>query len=271
MKFIEGSVLDLNLLRNLVADKDLIFHLAARGMIASSKDPYMDLDVNIKGTLNVVESALEKAKRLKRVIYTSTSSVYGNARFLPTNEDDNVDFLNFYSVSKFAGEGYCKVYYELYDLPVTIVRYSNIYGYHQVPEHQPGVVGQFIARALSGKPLIIHGNGEQTRDFTFVEDAVEATILAGLNPKAIGRTYNVATGRETTINQLANIILEKADSSSAMVYVEERDIDNIRRRVLDIAGMRRDLKFVPKHTLEQGIEKTIEWFKKFYLPKLEGR
>lgn len=262
IEFIEGSVLDLPLLKEAVAGKDIVFHLAARNMIASTNGPEMDLEVNARGTLNVL-TACQQSGSIQKVIYTSTSSVYGNPRYLPINEDDSPKFLNFYSVSKFTGEGYCNVFYELHDLPTAVVRYSNVYGWYQTPQNPYcGVIGKFIEWALKSEPILIHGDGEQTRDFTFVEDAVEATIAVALSPRSIGHTYNIGTGRETRINDLARTVLKVVGSDSPIKRIENRHIDNIRRRVLNVELLRRDVKYVPRYTLEQGIEQTVQWFRK---------
>ena len=259
--FIRASILDYPLLKEAIAGKDIVFHLSARNVILSSKNPEMDLEVNARGTLNVLKACQEE-NTIQKIVYTSTSSVYGNPRYMPISEDDNVSFLNFYSVSKFAGEGYCNVFYELYGLPIVVVRYSNIYGYYQTLSNPYcGVIGRFIPWALKNEPILIHGDGEQTRDFTFVEDAVEATIAVALSPRSTGRTYNIGTGRETSINRLARTILDTTKSNSPIEYVRSRDIDNIRRRVMNIEQLRRDMKYTPRHTLEQGIDKTVNWFR----------
>jgi UDP-glucose 4-epimerase len=261
IEFIEASTVNYPILREAIIDKDIVFHLAARNIIASTEAPEMDLEVNTRGTLNIL-TACREVGSIQKIVYTSTSSVYGNPRYVPINEDDPVTFLNFYSVSKFAGEGYCNVFYELFDLPTVVVRYSNVYGFHQIPESPYcGVIGKFIMWALRNEPILIHGDGEQTRDFTFVEDAVEATITAALNPKSTGRTYNIGTGREVSVNELARMVVDIAGSSSIIQSVENRHVDNIRRRVLNVERLRRDLKYVPRYTLERGIERTIQWFK----------
>ena len=261
IEFIEASVLDYELLKKVVQNKDLVFHLAARNIIISSQDPVMDLEVNAKGTLNVLK-ACQQSGYLQKIVYASTSSIYGTASCLPINENDQVNFLSFYSVSKFAGEGYCNVFYELYGLPVAIIRYSNVYGYHQTPSNPYcGVIGKFIEWALKNEPLLIHGDGKQTRDFTFVEDAVNATIDTALSARSTGGIYNIGTGCETTINQLAQHIIQSSGSTSAIKHIDRRDIDNIRRRVLDIEQLRHDIRYSPNFSLEQGIELTIAWFK----------
>jgi UDP-glucose 4-epimerase len=121
------------------------------------------------------------------------------------------------------------------------------------------VVSKFFAAAMAGEPPRVHGDGEQTRDFTFVDDAVEATLLAGLSPKAEGQVYNVGTGRETTVNQLARAIIEITGARVEPAYVDRRDIDNIRRRVVNIEKIRRELRWVPRFTIEQGLKLTARW------------
>jgi UDP-glucose 4-epimerase len=240
VEFIEGTVADSDLLSKHFKGKDLVFHLAARNIIVSMKNPREDMKVNIEGTFNVLEAALHA--NVGKVVYTSTSSIYGNPRYLPIIEDEPPKFLNFYSVSKFAGESYAKTFYEAHDLPVAVVRYSNVYGYNQLPTNPYcGVIGKFIVKALEGEPLQIHGDGEQSRDFTFVEDACEATIMAGLSPKSVGQDYNIGTGVETSVNALAQNIIALSGSRSELTYIDRRDIDNIRRRVLNVEKIRQQL------------------------------
>ncbi|HEV7232497.1 MAG TPA: NAD-dependent epimerase/dehydratase family protein [Bacteroidia bacterium] len=261
VEVVKGSVLNADLLMAHTRNKDVIFHLAARNIIASSQNPYEDLTNNIIGTYNVLQAC--KQNQVKRMVYTSTSSVYGNAKHIPVNEDDGINLLNFYSVSKYAGEGYAKTFYEQYNLPVSIVRYSNVFGINQAPSNPYcGVIGKFIQKALTGEPLLIHGDGEQTRDYTFVEDACRATILAALDQKAIGEVFNIGTGVETSVNNLAKAVLEITGGKSEHIqYIDKRDIDNIRRRVLNIEKIRYKLKFFPQITLKDGLARTIKWQK----------
>ncbi len=258
--FIEGSVADYELVEELVAEADYVFNLAVRNIIVSTKNPHLDFEVNARGTFNVLQAA--KKRGVQRVIYTSSASVYGNPRYLPINEDDNYNILNPYAASKMTGENYCMAFYESYKVPVTILRYSNVYGIRQNPSNPYcGVVSKFFDAVLNGKPPQIHGDGEQSRDFTFVEDVVEATILAAINEKAIGEIFNVGTGIETSINTLAQKILEIAGLEKEPVYIDKRDIDNIRRRVMNIEKIRRYLRWVPSTTLSKGLEKTYHWLK----------
>ena len=257
LEFIRGSVCDEALVSKLVNEADLVFHLACRNIIVSTKEPRQDYAVNIGGTLNVLLAARNRGTR---VVYTSSTSIYGNPRHLPINEDDGINPLSPYATSKLAGENYCLSFYESYGLPTAVVRYSNVYGTNQSPDNPYcGVVAKFFDSVMRGEPPKIHGDGEQTRDFTHVSDAVEATLLAGTSPKSEGRAYNVSTGIETTVNQLARRIVQVCGAAMEPVYIDRRDIDNIRRRVCNIERIRRELRWIPRITLDRGLELTHDW------------
>jgi UDP-glucose 4-epimerase len=260
LEVIRGSVTDPDLVRDVVKGAGVVIHEAARNIIVSTRNPREDYEVNIGGTLNVLLAVREM--NVPRVVYASSASVYGNPRYLPINEDDATNMLSPYSVSKFAGENYCKAFYESYGLSTSVVRYSNVYGTAQRPDNPYcGVVSKFFEAAMCGDAPRIHGDGEQTRDFTYIDDVVEATLLAAFMAKAEGQVYNVGTGRETTINQLARIIIEITGAGVEPSYVDRRDIDNIRRRVVNIEKIRRELRWVPSVTVEQGLRRTYEWLK----------
>jgi UDP-glucose 4-epimerase len=257
-QLVVGSVADQDLVNELVGGASVVFHLAARNIIASTKDPRNDFGTNIGGTLNVLLAAREF--RTERVVYTGTTSVYGNPRSIPINEDDPVVVLSPYAVSKLAGENYCHAFYETYGLPVAVVRYSNVYGIGQRPDNPYcGVVAKFFDAANSGRPLQIHGDGEQTRDYTFIDDAVDATLLAGMQPRAEGEVFNVGTGIETSVNDLAKLIGEAVHRQIEVEHIDRRDIDNIRRRVVNIEKARRMLRWTPRVTLADGLRQTAEW------------
>ena len=257
---VRGSVTEFDLVRDVIKGASLVFHLAARNIIVSTRNPREDYEVNIGGTLNVLLAAREL--NTPRVVYSSSTSVYGNPRYLPINEDDATNMLSPYAVSKFAGENYCKAFYESYGLSSAVVRYSNVYGTAQRPDNPYcGVVSKFFESAMKGESPKIHGDGEQTRDFTYIDDVVEATLLAGISPKADGQVYNVGTGREVSVNQLARTIIEITGAKLEPAYVDRRDIDNIRRRVVNIEKIRRELRWIPTFTVEQGLRRTYQWLK----------
>ena len=256
--FIEGSVCDAALIDKVVPEHAVVFHMAARNIIVSTKNPREDFQSNIGGTLNVLMAA--RNSKVERILYTSSTSVYGNPRYLPINEDDHLSLLTPYAVSKLGGENYCMAFYESYGLPTTAVRYSNVYGPGQHPSNPYcGVVAKFIEALFEGRSPIIHGDGNQTRDFTYVDDAVEATIAAARSDRALGEVFNVGTGVETRVNELVATLIKVTGANVEATHSDRRDIDNIRRRVVNIEKTRRALRWVPEVTLERGLRRTVEW------------
>jgi UDP-glucose 4-epimerase len=258
LRFVEGSVCDPATVERLVAEADLVIHAAARNIVVSTRDPRQDFETNIGGTLNVLLAA--RAAGTGRVVYTSSTSVYGNPRYLPINEDDHLSLLTPYAVSKLSGENYCMAFYESYDLRTTAVRYSNIFGPGQDPANPYcGVVAKFCESLFAGRAPVIHGDGNQTRDFTYIDDAVEATLMAAVSDRAIGEVFNVGTGVETTVNALAATLMTLTGVNAVPTHSDRRDVDNIRRRVVNIEKTRRALRWVPEVTLEEGLRRTIAW------------
>jgi UDP-glucose 4-epimerase len=258
-EFVRGSVTDGALVKELVAEHGLIFHLAARNIIASTANPLDDYATNIGGTLNILLAARES--KVDRVVYSSSASVYGNPRSIPINEDDGLWTLSPYAVSKLGGENYCTAFAESYGLRVSTVRFSNVYGPHQRPDNPySGVVSKFLVEAHAGRPITVHGDGEQTRDYTYIDDAVDATLLAAVHPRAEGEVFNVGTGIETSVNHLAASIGVALGTTIDIQHVDRRDIDNIRRRVVNIEKIRRMLRWTPQFTLERGLEETAQWY-----------
>ena len=258
VNFIEGSVTDDDLINRLVKKSELIFNLAVRNIIVSTKNPRLDFEVNTGGMFNILLAAKEFCP--ERVIYTSSASVYGNSRYLPINEDDGMSILNPYAASKLSGENFCESFHETFRVPVSIVRYSNVYGVKQSPKNPYcGVVSKFFESVMNGEAPLIHGDGEQTRDFTYVADAVEATLLAAIHPKAEGGVFNVGSGKETSINELVNLIIDIVGGDIKPGYIDRRDIDNIRRRVLNIENARKVLRWGPTRTLKNGLTETYQW------------
>ena len=250
-----GSMTDAEAVRRMVAEHPWIFHLAARNIIASTRNPREDFETNAAGTLNLLLAARDC--RVQRLVYASSASIYGNSRTLPIDEGDGVAALSPYAVSKLAAEQYCVAFYESYGVPAAIVRYSNVYGPGQRGGNPYcGVVTKFLAGAAAGRPMQIHGDGQQTRDFTFIDDAVEATILAGTHPRAEGEVFNIGTGVETSVIELARAIARALGVEAAVEHVDRRDIDNIRRRVLNIEKIRRMLRWSPQVALEDGLRLT---------------
>jgi UDP-glucose 4-epimerase len=259
-EFVEGSVEDYDLVRNLMARSDYVAHLAARNIIISTKNPMEDYRVNIGGTLNILMAARET--KPTRIVYTSSASIYGNPRIIPIMEDESPVTFSPYSVSKLAGENYCYAFYETFFVPVTMVRYSNIYGPKQNPNNPYcGVISKFIDLIEQGKRPQIHGDGHQTRDFTYVDDAVNGTLMALLSPKSEGMVFNLGTGTESSILDILNTLKDLTGKEFDNEHIDRRDIDNIRRRVLNIERARTRLRWHPQITLREGLRRTVEWYR----------
>ena len=259
-EFVHGSVCDIPLVDRLVGETDVIFHAAARNIVVSTRNPREDFETNIGGTLNILMAARATNGRVKRVLYTSSTSVYGNPKYLPINEDDHLSLLTPYAVSKLGGENYCMAFFESYGVPSAAVRYSNVFGPGQDPANPYcGVVAKFIESLFAGQPPVIHGDGNQTRDFTYIDDAVEATVMAAMSDRATGEVFNVGTGVETRVNELAALLGRIVGVDAEPQHTNRRDIDNIRRRVVNIEKTRRTLRWVPNITLETGLRHTVDW------------
>lgn len=257
--FVQGSVEDDALVSKLVRDADYVIHMAARNIIVSTKNPRSDYAVNIGGTLNVLMAARDA--KIERIVYTSSASVYGNPRIMPISEDERTHTFSPYSVSKLAGENYGYAFYETYGIPVSTVRYSNVYGPKQHPANPYcGVIAKFIEAIDRGEAPQVHGDGQQTRDFTYVDDAVDATLTALVSPKADGMIFNLGTGVETRIVDLIHLLSRLMNKDISPVHIDRRDIDNIRRRVLNIEYIRTRLRWQPQVGLEEGLRRTVAWY-----------
>ena len=258
LTFIEGDVCDDTLINQLIQKFKLIIHAAAKNIIVSTKNPYEDYETNIGATLKWLIAC--KKYGVEKFVYTGSASVYGNPSVIPIPESSAIYTLSPYSVSKLAGENYCISFYESYNIPTTIVRYSNVYGINQDPSNPYcGVVSRFFEKALKNEPILIHGDGEQTRDFTYVHDTAIATVEALTNPKSIGNIFNTGSGYEVSINTLAQKIIAMVGSESKIEHIDKRDIDNIRRRAVNIEHIRRVLRWSPTYTLDKGLKSTLDW------------
>jgi len=268
--YVHDSVFNLELLDGLTAKVDLIYHLAAVvGVEHYVADPYETLNVNVNGTQNILKAAYKYNKRL---VFSSTSEVYGRNPKVPWKEDDDrvlgattVDRWC-YSTSKAVGEHFCFAYHKL-GLPVTVVRYFNIYG----PRLDRLDVGRlltiFMGQLLRGADLTVVGDGQQTRSFTYVSDAIAATMQAGLKPEADGQAINIGSDVETSVVEFAQLMLELFGSTRSKIkFVKQEEIygksyEDIPRRVPDNTRMRTLLGCNPKVSLREGLARTIEWFR----------
>jgi UDP-glucose 4-epimerase len=259
IEFVKGSVTDLDLLRTTFKDADYVFHQAAIPSVPRSiKDPISTNDANVNGTLNVLVAARDAG--VKKVIYASSSSVYGDTPELPKREDMMPNPLSPYAVTKLIGEYYCKVFNVVYDLKTVSLRYFNVYGPKQDPySDYAAVIPKFIQRVQEGKPPIIYGDGRQTRDFTPVEDVVSANILAAENDA--NGVYNVATGKRITINELANEIMAIIGRDLNPIHEKPREGD-VLHSLGDITKAKKDFGYEPGDNLEENLKETVNWFRR---------
>lgn len=249
-----------DLLHDILPRVEWIFHLACRSLSLSVIDIQEDFRTNLHGAFVLLDKARSLRPSLQRIVYTSTASIYGNAEIRPTPESE-YQITTPYSASKFAAEHYFDVYCRSYGLPVTIVRLSNVFGPGQVTENPYcGVVAKFFDSVEKNQPLPVIGDGLQTRDFTYVEDALDAILLAAASPNSIGKLYNIGTGIETSILQLASSVASVAGRPDYPIsYMPKRAIDHIRHRSVDTRLIRQDLNWQPRHTLREGLSKTYTW------------
>ena len=254
--FIQGSILDLHLLEDAFKGVDFVFHEAAIPSVPRSiEDPLSTNEVNITGTLNVLIAARDN--KVKKVVFGSSSSVYGDTPTLPKKEDMTPNPQSPYALTKLVGEYYCRVFHQIYGLPTICLRYFNIYGPRQDPNSQyAAVIPRFISRVWQDKSPIIYGDGEQTRDFTFIQDAIQANIVAA-ETDATG-VFNVGTGGNTTINRLAEAIIRITGRDLQPIYQEPRAGD-IRNSLADVSRARA-IGYESKYSLEDGLQETIQRF-----------
>jgi UDP-glucose 4-epimerase len=259
-KLINGDILDFNLLDKLVNNVDVIFHLAAQIHVDRSIiEPKLTYDINVVGTQNILEIA--RVHDVEKVIYASTSEVYGSAQYSPMDEDHPLCAPHPYGASKIAADRMCHAYNETYGLNVCIVRPFNLYGPRQKDSGYGGAISLFTKRALSGQPPIIYGDGTQTRDYTYVEDIVKGYDLVLNYPKPIREPINFGTGNCVRIIDIANKIIELCEVDLTPVHVEQRP-GEVMQLVADISKAR-SLGWTPEYTLDKGLKKFIDWYRNY--------
>ncbi|WP_297417542.1 SDR family oxidoreductase [Thermococcus sp.] len=262
VKLVKADIRDYGAIVDLVMQADYVFHEAAQvSVVESIKDPLLTEDVNVVGTLNILKALLEGHGKL---VFASSAAIYGDNSHLPLVETEKPRPLSPYGVTKATAEEYLRVFHELYGLPVVALRYFNVFGPRQSANQYAGVISIFINRALKNEPLIIFGDGRQTRDFIYVKDVVKANILVAESRRANGRVFNVATGKQTSILELAQKVVEITGANSPITFDKPRPGD-IKHSLADIREIRK-LGFEPEWSLEDGLKKTVEW----YAVKREG-
>jgi UDP-N-acetylglucosamine 4-epimerase len=264
-KFTEGDIRDYKVCIAACDGIDIISHQAALGSVPRSiADPLTTNEVNITGTLNIFTAA--KEKNIKRVVYAASSSTYGDHPGLPKVEDKIGNPLSPYAVSKYVNELYAKVYASLYNMEFIGLRYFNIFGPRQNPKGPYAAVVPLFAEALLNKtPPVINGDGHHSRDFTFVDNAVQANILSFFteNKNAVNEVYNIACGKQTSLNELFEILSKEADSNLKTIHGPER-IGDVKHSLADISKAKELLGFSVKVSVEEGLALTYKWYKEHY-------
>ena len=256
IEIVEGDIRDYDKIEKTIKGCDVVFHLAALISISQSlENPQKTNDVNVNGTLNALLAS--RKNKIKRFIFTSSSAVYGDCRKLPIKEECPKNPTSPYAVSKLAAEEYCKTFSKIHNLPVTILRYFNVFGPHQNLNYA-GVITQFINALSRGDTPLIYGDGEQTRDFIYIHDAVDAAIRA-MNSKHPLLIVNIGTGKQTSVNGLFTALCTILNKPPTATYKNPRDGD-IRHSVADITKAKITLDFKPSYTLTEGLKETIQYF-----------
>lgn len=260
--FIEGDLRDLEICQKACKEVDIVLHQAALGSVPRSvKDPATTNAVNVDGFLNMLVAARDQ--QVKRLVYASSSSCYGDSQKLPKVEAEIGKPLSPYAVSKYVNELYADVFAKTYQMELIGLRYFNVFGPRQSAKGAyAAVIPLFMDALLNNEVATIFGDGEQTRDFTFVSNAVQANIRAALvnNPAAINQVYNVAVGQRISLNLLYDILKQKTNSLLEPKYTDPRPGD-IRDSLADISKARTLLGYEPLVTVKEGLEMTLEWYK----------
>ena len=255
---IEGNVRDLEAVRRAVDGAEYVLHQAALPSVPRSiKDPLTTHEVNATGTLNVLIAARDAG--VKRVVYASSSSVYGDTPELPKREDMTPRPKSPYAVSKLAGEHYCRAFWEAYRLETVCLRYFNVFGPRQDPNSQyAAVIPRFISALLNGGEVRIYGDGGQTRDFTYVGNVVNANLLAAVAPGAAGPVCNVACGQQTSLLELVSLLAELTGKRPEPVFEPARPGD-VRDSLADLGNTAIRVGYAVTTSLRQGLKETVGW------------
>jgi UDP-glucose 4-epimerase len=259
------DVLDYDGLDELFPGVEVVFHEAASKKTICDRDPRLDLDINAKGTFNLLE--LAKKHKVKKFVHASTGSVYGEAQYFPQDEDHPLVPTSYYGISKLAGEKYVKVFQHLYDLDTTVLRYFHVYGARQESSDVGGVVSIFTKQLISNNPITIFGDGTQQRSFTYVKDVVKANLLLASTQGTKGQVYNCASGIKVTVNELANLIADILNIKDLQIKYEDWMLGDIKVFDIDNSKIRNAIDIEFTTDFELGLLKTIEWGKEYFNSK----
>jgi UDP-glucose 4-epimerase len=265
IELVEGDLAELAVCKASVQGVEYVLHEAAIPSVPRSvDDPIGSHRANVTATLNMLVAARDG--QVKRFVYASSSSVYGDSETLPKLETMPENPLSPYALTKLAGEKYCVVFHRVYGLPAVSLRYFNVFGPRQDP-HSPysAVISRFVEAALRGVRPIVHGDGEQSRDFTYVDDVVEANLLACLADGVGGMVFNLGTGQPHTLNDLLSSLSALVGYQLEPQYSNVR-VGDVRHSQAGIEKAQRFLKFEPKVSFQEGLERTVDWFRKSLKP-----
>lgn len=260
ISFIKGGITDLEAVRKAMQSTDYVIHLAARTSVPRSvKDPIDTNKINVEGTLNVLVAARDA--KVKRLVFAASSSAYGETPTLPKVETMHPEPISPYGVAKYAGELYAQTFGRVYGLENVSLRYFNIFGPRQDPDSPySGVLAKFCTAFLEKTQPQVFGDGEQSRDFTFVENAVAANLLACEAPNASGKVFNIGTGTRVTLNQTLALLATLTGNKLETKYEPPRDGD-IRDSQADITQAREILNYEPLVNFEEGLRRTVDWYR----------
>lgn len=262
--FIKGDIRDFILVKEAIKDIDAVFHEAALASVTLSVEtPIITNDINVTGTLNLLKASSDL--HVKRFIYASSAAVYGDTPYPQKRENMAPNPTSPYGVSKLAAENYVKLFHKLYGLETVSLRYFNVYGPRQRFDIQcayGGAITIFTNRLLKNMPPIIYGDGEQTRDFVYIQDIIEANILALNNKNAAGEVFNIGTGKNISINQIAAILKDKMNRKNLKnIYADPRPTD-IRHGYADISKAKKILGYNSKFSIKEGLTNLVNWYVK---------
>jgi nucleoside-diphosphate-sugar epimerase len=259
--FVQGSVADIAVLDKVLEDVELVFHEAAIPSVPRSiENPRQSHIASVDGTFSLLLAARDR--KVRRLIYAASSSAYGDQPTLPKREEMLPDPLSPYAVAKLVGEYYCQVFTRVYGLETVALRYFNVFGPRQDPGSQySGVVSRFISMLLKNERPVIYGDGEQSRDFTYIDNVIEANLRAADAKDVSGTVFNVANGECVTLNQLLAELKELTGRSAVTAEYRESRIGDVRHSLADTTRARQLLGYEPQVGLREGLAKTIDWWK----------
>ena len=257
----EGDISSIEVCRKAVAGMDFVIHQAASASVPGSiKDPIGSNNVNILGTLNLL--VVSRDENIKKFVFASSCAVYGNDPEIPKTENSSINPASPYALTKYAGEKYAQLFWQIYGLPVICLRYFNVFGPKQNPNSEyAAVVPKFITAVLKGQGPTIFGDGNQTRDFVHVDNVVQANLLAAASKEGLGEVFNIASGQEISLNQLLEKI-QKVKKKEIMPKYQEPQRGDIRRSKADISKAIKILGYDPDISVEDGLSQTIGWYEK---------